>query len=61
MFVDHSYIMLILFFILVYQGCSKYSKLESIYKQSILTTKELIISGHGKASLLHIQEYFMGE
>ncbi|KAI7897225.1 uncharacterized protein EV154DRAFT_489381 [Mucor mucedo] len=44
----------------IYQGCSKHSKLESIYKQSMLTTNELVISGHGKASLLHVQEYFMG-
>ena len=37
------------------------SRLELLYKQSMVTSKALVCSGHGKASLLNIKHYFRGE
>lgn len=55
-----SFILFIYFAIhfLVYQGCSEDSTLELLYKQTTVASKELAISGHGKASLVHFQDYF---
>ncbi|KAI8386993.1 concanavalin A-like lectin/glucanase domain-containing protein [Blakeslea trispora] len=39
----------------VYKHQSKTSSLELVYKQTMVVTKELSLSGHGKASLVHFE------
>ncbi|GAN09191.1 ran-binding protein 9 [Mucor ambiguus] len=41
-----------------YQHQANKSNLEWVLKQAIVTSKELALSGHGKASLLHMQNQF---
>jgi hypothetical protein len=49
---------MLIFYSVEYKNHAEDSALELIYKQSITIQKELIHSGHGKASLMNINHYF---